>query len=1103
MGANGRVGLTIVGQVVGSYFGPIGAMVGGMIGSAIGSALWPEQFEGPKLEGLQVTGSAYGGPIPKVYGAIRMGGNIIWASEIRETARTERQGKGGGPEITSYTYALDFAVGLCAGPVLGVRRIWADQKLIYDTGAGGDITAIYNSFSRVGSAMRVYTGTTTQLPDPTIEAALGVGATPAFRDLCYITFENFQLAEFGNRVPNITVEVIGGGTELGPRQLFGRDWNLPYEVNTRAAKSVRILGADGELGAQSLTGQGYVSALDGTDSRAGSLRTLGAWPINAPTGHETTATLLIWPQDGEESNGPIYVKQMPSGNTPASIATALIDRSLSNGGSFKQYQGTLSDGDNFIVALVPCVDNAHVLSLLAPVSTTTYPSYWVLYRHDIVLDAFVEVRRGTLSVPDVSTTFYRSGGAQTSLSAGVPIWYVGMLEADLKHFWQTTTASQQETRCYVLDGTVMRRIFTVDASPPAQDFDPCSIYADHSCCWVEAAGNIYGFTRSPGVALDVTLDEVVSDICLEAGLTAGDIDVTALASVPVRGYLRTPRMSARAAIEPLMTSYGFDAVESDLKLKFVLRAATPAASVPSGDLGAGDDQGDGVLVRTERAQESELPIAIDITYLAADADYNLGTQSFRRQVSASLDVQSIRLPLALTDAEAASIAARMVYELWTARNRREWATTIKWAKLEPCDVVDVAGSTATYRVRITQKRERSNLVQWEGLDVDAAAFSPLNAAQTVPPPQQVVRIAGKSAYLAADLPPLRELDFGKTGYYGAACGLSTPWPGAVIYRRPDGGSEFAPELSVLTPAVIGSTREALGQWGQTVEGRETFNGYSPDLVNSVTVAVASGSLSSCTHAEFLQLKNVALIGNEIVAFRDVQLISGNLYRISCLLRGLLGTEWYAALAPATAPASFVVNGDGTFTTNYIGFVDGHRVDDRFVVLSAAALQRFTPDSDSAPVGGTTRAITAGGALTGGSFATLEQTWASIVPPHPVHVTAYKDASAGLVVNFSRRTFVGGGWLSGREVGLDTAHKEFAVRLTNPSTGVQNSYIVSGDPPFTLGAATIAATVAGATVIWVQVAETSRLYPGIGSVDVIGIPTFKGARHWSRQRAVTW
>lgn len=82
-------------------------------------------------------------------------------------------------------------MALCAGEVAHLGRVWADGQLL-DT-EGRDI--------------RFYPGSEEQQPDSLIEARQGAGNAPAYRGLCYLVFEDLALTDFGNRIPNITVEV--------------------------------------------------------------------------------------------------------------------------------------------------------------------------------------------------------------------------------------------------------------------------------------------------------------------------------------------------------------------------------------------------------------------------------------------------------------------------------------------------------------------------------------------------------------------------------------------------------------------------------------------------------------------------------------------------------------------------------------------------------------------------------------------------------------------------------------------------------------------------------------------------------------------------------
>ncbi|MER2520938.1 MAG: hypothetical protein ABTQ34_09700 [Bdellovibrionales bacterium] len=132
---------------------------------------------------------------------------MIWSTELKETRHTQHMGKGGGgAKSTSYSYSVSFAVALCAGPVATVRKIWADTKLIYDASASNT-----QAMEKYPGTVSIRAGGEDQQPDSTIEMALGAGNVPAYRGLCYLVFTDLQLADFANRIPNISAEVVGAG----------------------------------------------------------------------------------------------------------------------------------------------------------------------------------------------------------------------------------------------------------------------------------------------------------------------------------------------------------------------------------------------------------------------------------------------------------------------------------------------------------------------------------------------------------------------------------------------------------------------------------------------------------------------------------------------------------------------------------------------------------------------------------------------------------------------------------------------------------------------------------------------------------------------------
>ncbi len=245
--------LTAAGNFLG---GPIGGAVGAVLGQAIDAELFaPKARHGPRLGELAVQTSSYGTAIPKLFGTMRVAGTVIWATDLIERRSTSSNGKGKAKTI-DYSYVANFAVALSARAMLSVGRIWADGNLL--RGAGGDF--------KVRTGFRLHLGDEEQEVDPLIAAAEGAGSAPAFRGIAYAVFEEMELAEFGNRIPSLSFEVISDageveiariGAALSVGMLAGA---ASGSVSGYAASGDSVRGAIGELAAL----DGLILTDDGT-----------------------------------------------------------------------------------------------------------------------------------------------------------------------------------------------------------------------------------------------------------------------------------------------------------------------------------------------------------------------------------------------------------------------------------------------------------------------------------------------------------------------------------------------------------------------------------------------------------------------------------------------------------------------------------------------------------------------------------------------------------------------------------------------------------------------------------------------------------------------
>jgi len=211
--------LRSVGAVVGNALLPgIGGALGGGLAGSLGNVIDSQlglgtTVTGPRLDNLSVQDSRYGAGLPIVYGNARVAGNVLWCSDLIETKHTTTSGgKGGGVTTKTYTYSVNGAIGMCAGPIAGISTIWADSTVIYQEGVW--TSGLFDGVS-------IYLGADDQEPDSFMESILGSGNVPAYRGLAYIVFDNLQLDDFGNRLPNLTFE-IAASTETKDPSCLGQ-----------------------------------------------------------------------------------------------------------------------------------------------------------------------------------------------------------------------------------------------------------------------------------------------------------------------------------------------------------------------------------------------------------------------------------------------------------------------------------------------------------------------------------------------------------------------------------------------------------------------------------------------------------------------------------------------------------------------------------------------------------------------------------------------------------------------------------------------------------------------------------------------------------------
>lgn len=1024
-----------MGQAVGLLLGTAGAVIGGvasggslfaieagfMAGSLLGAILSPPKEPAPS--DVRVQDSAFGKFIPKVYGLYRLAGNVIWMGTPHQHSAGGGKGMGGKAQQPYVT--VSFAVALCRNTITGVRRIWANGKLIYDVSNPADFQGVSGA-SQMVTNFTVYPGDENQVADPTMQAALGAANTPPYRGLAYVVFNELNLQQWGNYMPSLTFEVA---TNIAPA----------YTGVT--ASSYTYATADGtlfmapNLNGQGGTAMGYGYYLGFEGVRVINLNAYGAQQLKffppgsyghggsgMPFGYSDVPGIYTWP-------GWLH----PDGTWDAMDAAGTMD--LGVAGSEANFWR--NGNDIFLTSYYPGGRPIYRCDLSQRgliVAQSGVLKQWLMvggsasyvYACDYAAGALYQFDRTSLAVTNSWTT--APGGG--SMPSGFPGFVVDDDHIYLGGGGATVYVFRPSLNTLTLLGTAPFNWHTMYV---VNDSLIMFFRADLSSVRLG-----YMTLNMGGNPSQVTLSSIVSDICASAGLQPSQYDASSLGDV-VTGFAITSKSSPRQALAPLQATYFFDVSDCDGQLKFVRRGAQAAVTVPWDDMGAiaggGQQAAQNPLVETV-VQEFELPRSETISYPSNSADYQTNTQrAFRAVTTSNLD-ESTNVPIVLSDAEARTRVEAMLWERWTKRQTFTWATSYKYLAYEPTDVVGVTGYDGNvYPVRITKVAlNGKGVVEFTG-DLSVSSIYP-NVSQQVAQggsaqgfvPQQVP-YSGPTVLAVLDVPPLRSQDTSQ-GLYLAACGFSGSWPGCYVDVSRD-DANFAQLLQLVTPTPIGYTGNALGGF---------YGGNIPDETNTlqVTLYEAALSLSSVSYASFLNGANVAYVGGEIILFRTATQTAPGQYTLSGLLRGQIGTEW--AMGGHAAGETFVLLQSSSIGQTGINLTDiGQNM---YFETYLNNMFGLTPTGQ----------------------VTVQPAVARVKPLSPWQLQAFHGGAAStsdITVTWLRRARVNYSWLSGADVPLDESSETYTVTVSSSgtvkrTTSVSGPFVSPAVPTWTYTASMIAA-----------------------------------------------
>lgn len=1075
----------VVGGVVGFFVGgPSGAYYGAQAGMMIGGAIDPPKgptIRGPRLDDLNVQTATYGAFIPRCYATVATLGNVFWVQgdKLIEVMSSTTSGGKGGPSSTSetFSYFASFAVGLCEGPIGGVRRIWIGNQLFYDAGSD-DIDAIFES-NRVAAGFNIYLGTDTQEADPLIQADKGVGDTPAYRGLAYIVFERLPLEKYSNSIAaaQVKVEVVQNPALTYPlirrfsNTATGTDSDHTVACNPFSRRQESIDAA--RQNTFSNTYHPKISVRSPNGSRVWYDITDDAYPLNGEESPlfpsyegniknacQVSADTVDYAFDWAYGYGGTFGTEWrwliwgSDPNEPHGVYLGSEGVNASTSDRFKALAFAEKDGVKYCLWVYPVVPGLSWDLYIARISDG--PT--VRMQHDkidlLIVDGGPDTGDGALTVwGDNAVTAFRAGS-----TGDVEIKVYGLVSSALEMIdsytvtagtfpnsmtSRTATAYVDDDKLYVytiqprVSLANQGRLLVVDLlnKSSVAEYEllddqnkriesVASMVVQNDLVFIGYRPYIVGqqfvhnaWNLNHIESVPQPLSDIIQTECLKSNLLElSDLDLTDIDEA-VRGYRVSALGAIRSGLDPLRTAWPFDVVQHGYTIKFIRRGSTSVATIEAADLDARPaGSGEGARVTESREMDSVLQRKVTLRYMDVTREYDINEQYAERINTDAVNESAVELPLVLNADEAANAAQALLYLYWMERYDVKITLPPTYSNLEPGDVITLNAEFATYSLRLVSLHYLSDgRVECVAKYNDSSVYTPAASGEEGVSTGQTMSFAGSSEFEPLDIPLMLD-DYDTAGFPVAMSGYSNSWPGGFIYNSDDGGVSWSNIATVPAPGtVMGTALNALAASISSVY----------DFSSMLTIQLIRGELSSVTEAQLFSGQNAFAYGVhgrwEIIAARNAVLQIDGTYILSDLLRGQRGTEWATGL---------------------------HAVGDSVILLSASSMDFVSVNSSSI---GTQRLIN--GATIGDVLdETLARTFiydgANLECLSPVHVTGSRHPTTNdWTISWVRRSRYES-WLSYTDSQLGEASESYEVDIMDGASVVRTIASASNSVVYT-------------------------------------------------------
>ena len=539
------------------------------------------------------------------------------------------------------------------------------------------------------------------------------------------------------------------------------------------------------------------------------------------------------------------------------------------------------------------------------------------------------------------------------------------------------------------------------------------------------------------------LSSVVAELCERAGLVR--YDVSELKGM-VEGYVVGQVEEVRASLQPLMLAYGFDAVERDGTLVFLMRGGREDAALAASAVALSEELD--VDVERLRASEAELMGRVRLRFIQSGASFETIAEESVLADEGTQAVAVSELPLVMRRGAGRQIVERWLSEARVARDTLRFALPPSRLDVAAGDVLRLTQDGQDQLLRVDRVEVgREQIV--EAVRIEPETYNPVDVAEDAPlmsgftPPVPVFP-------LFLDLPLMRGDEVPHAPHLAVT---AEPWPGSAALYTSNDGEGYSFDKLITARSTVGVLQTPLHAACAGLYDRKS----------AVSVRLTSGSLASVSALAMLNGANLAAIGDghpanwELVQFQNAELVGEKTYDLSLFLRGQLGSD---AWQPQDWPeGSYFVLLDGR--PEQIGLQASERNLERFYRIGPAARAY-----DDASYTGVSEAFDGVG----------------LKPLSPCHLRTTLTESGDHSISWIRRTRQGGDSWEAVDVPLGEESEAYLVQIYVAGRAVREEIVSSPMWRYTATQRAADGALAGFDL---QVAQISAVY-GAGAFAALSV-----------------